>query len=217
MHKTLIRQVEHHIKDRSVISADWQELLEAVSATYESFDQDRLLIERSLEISSHELKGLIALLQATLDSTDEGILVTNAEGKIVNHNRRFQEIWQIPEEILHTHDSQKAIDLITEKILDPDDFRKHISSISAAAVGDMSYIVKFKDGRTVELNAHPHMLEGKSIGYVWSFRDITKHLKTEEELTAKLKALERLNKAMVDRELKMIELKKKIAMLEGGS
>lgn len=109
MHKTLLRQIDHHIQDANAIPAAWQALLEAVSNTYEGFDQDRLLIERSLEVSSNELKGLIALLQATLDSTSEGILVINARGQMANYNKRFLEIWKIPEEIMRTHDTQKAV------------------------------------------------------------------------------------------------------------
>jgi PAS domain-containing protein len=214
MHKTLARQVAHHINDPSLVSSPWTELLDAVSTTYEGFDQDRLLIERSLEISSRELKGLIALLQATLDSIGEGILVINSSGQMINHNKRFLEIWDIPEEIMKTHDNEKAITYVLDKIIDPIGFRKNINNAFANAVNNSAYVVKFKDGKIVEMNSRPQLVDGENVGRVWSFRDITLHLITEEELKTKLSALERLNKAMIDRELKMVELKKKIVSLE---
>lgn len=215
MHKTLARQVAHHIHDQIPPSSQWAELLEAVSATYEGFDQDRLLIERSLEISSRELKGLIALLQATLDSIGEGILVINGTGQMISHNKRFIEIWGVPEEIMKTHSNEKAITYVLDKIFDPSGFKRNINNAFANAIDTSAYVVKFKDGRTVEMNSRPQLVDGENVGRVWSFRDITHHLITEEELKTKLSALERLNKAMIDRELKMVELKKKIALLEG--
>ena len=188
--------------------------MEAVGKTYEGFDQDRLLIERSLEVSSHELKGLIALLQATLDSTDEGILVINARGQMANYNKRFLEIWNIPEEIMRTHDTQKAITVAAQQMEEPYEFQKYITGVLKTESESSSLVVRFIDGRTVEMNSKPHIVDSKSIGRVWSFRDITKHLTVESELKTKLDALERLNKAMVDREIKMVELKRRIAQLE---
>lgn len=214
MHKTLLRQIGHHIQDANAIPAAWQALLEAVSKTYEGFDQDRLLIERSLEVSSNELKGLIALLQATLDSTSEGILVINARGQMANYNKRFLEIWKIPEEIMRTHDTQKAINAVADQMEDPTTFKQHIIGVLNNDSEERSLVVRFIDGRTVEMNSKPHIVDNKSIGRVWSFRDITKHLTVENELKTKLDALERLNKAMVDREIKMVELKRRIAQLE---
>ena len=41
-----------------------------------------------------------ALLRATLDSTAEGILVVSQAGKITGYNRRFMEMWRVPESIL---------------------------------------------------------------------------------------------------------------------
>src|SRR5690349_8288228 len=38
----------------------------------------------------------VSVLQATLESTADGILVVDLDGKIVAHNRRFQEIWHLP-------------------------------------------------------------------------------------------------------------------------
>ena len=43
-------------------------------------------------------RGLLSLLTATLDSTADGILVVDMDGKITSFNRRFIETWRIPED-----------------------------------------------------------------------------------------------------------------------
>jgi PAS domain S-box-containing protein len=214
MHKTLARQIDRYLEDMVIEDPKFHELFEAVSATYEGLDQDRLLIERSLDISSKEMRGLIALLQTTLDSIGEGIIVIDIKGHVVNYNKRFLEIWQVPEEIMETKDSEKVVGWGVDKVFDPKGFQQKIDEAFASANDGPLHVIKFKDGRTVEVNSKPQIVDGVTMGRVWSFRDITKHLITEDELKTKLNALERLNKAMIDRELKMVELKKKIAQLE---
>lgn len=212
MHKTLLRQIQHAFGEVPAISPEWKRLLSAVSITYEGFDKDRTLIERSLEISSTELKGLIALLQATLDSINEGILVVDKKNKIVNHNKRFIEICQIPEHIMKTHDNEQAVAWMLDAVTDPDTLRRNINR-AGTPNEEGAYIFKFKDGRTVEMNSKPQIVERATLGRVWSFRDVSDVLRTEEDLKSKLGALERLNKSMIDRELKMIQLKEENKML----
>jgi PAS domain S-box-containing protein len=214
MHKTLVRQLTHFIKDPEVFQREWKEFLDAVSSTYDSFDTDRQLIERSLEISSHEMRGFISMLQATLDSTSEGILVVDQTGQIVNYNRRFEEMWGMPEDILKSRDSERAIEHALQSAADPLKFRTFIDDANKSEGDTPSHIFRLLDGRTIEINTKPQLLDGRAVGRVWSFRDVTELLLIEDELKTKLTALERLNKAMVNRELKMVELKKRIVELE---
>ena len=55
---------------------------------------------------------------------------------------------------------------------------------------------------------------GNIIGIIEDFRDITELKEIEEELRRKIEELERYKRVTVGRELKMIELKKKIKRLE---
>jgi PAS domain-containing protein len=152
-------------------------------------------------------------LQATLDATNEGILVMDDKGRMANHNKRFTEIWSIPDDIMNTHDATKALEYAMQLVLNPVPFRESVEEALNKNDKETVYVVHFKDGRVIELRSKPHFLDGESAGTIWSSRDITQSVKAEEDLKAKLAALELLNKSMVDRELKMIELKKKIAEL----
>ena len=49
--------------------------------------------------AENELERLVAELRATLESTADGILVSDLEGNIRNYNRHFSELWNVPEAI----------------------------------------------------------------------------------------------------------------------
>jgi len=55
MHSLLIRQLKKIFGSINNIPKDFQELTDVVNKAYFNFDEDRLLLERSIEISSHEL------------------------------------------------------------------------------------------------------------------------------------------------------------------
>lgn len=56
-----------------------------------------------------ELQHAISLLQSTLESTADGILVVDNAGKAVYFNSRFSSPWQIPQHILDKRDDDAAI------------------------------------------------------------------------------------------------------------
>ena len=64
----------------------------------------------------------LSLLEATLESTADGLLVIDRAGKIVNYNQKFAEMWRIPQSILETGDDAKAINHVLSQLTDPNDF-----------------------------------------------------------------------------------------------
>ena len=72
--------------------------------------QDRTEAERQ----AHERETLVAELQATLESTGDGILVTDLAGRITAFNRRFAQLWGMPESLLIERNDDRAFEDIAQ-------------------------------------------------------------------------------------------------------
>lgn len=183
-----------------------QELKEAQSAMSDLIQDSRNLEKKIEERSS--------LLQATLDSTVDGILVVDINGKITNFNQRFVKMWSIPEAILTAVDFNKAFEFVLIKLKDPETFTNKAKETMSKPDAESYDVVEFNDGRVFERYSRPELINSKSVGRVWSFLDITERRQAEERNTKQLQELERINKLMIGRELKMAELKKQIRALQ---
>jgi PAS domain S-box-containing protein len=170
--------------------------------------------------ASEELMANLSLLDSTIESTADGILVVDSKGKIVKCNQKFMQMWRIPDEIIETRDDGKALAFVLDQLKDPDGFLSKVKELYANPDAVSYDVLKFKDGRYFERYSQPREIEGKIAGRVWSFRDVTARKKAEEalrknrhELTLRVQELEEFYDMAVGRELRMIELKKEIERL----
>ena len=136
----------------------------------------------ALTLSQEKLKHSSSLLRSTLEATADGILVVDAQGNIDDFNTQFVEMWGIPPEILRSMDDTKAINFVLEQLKHPDEFVDKVKALYSQPTSQSKDILEFKDGRIVERFSQPQLLDGKPVGRVWSFRDITDHKKAEERL-----------------------------------
>jgi len=67
-----------------------------------------------------QLEKTVSLLRGTLDSTADGILVVNNEGKIESFNQRFIELWGIPESIIASKDDDQALAFVLDQLKNPE-------------------------------------------------------------------------------------------------
>ncbi|MCJ7448562.1 MAG: PAS domain S-box protein [Bacteroidales bacterium] len=138
----------------------------------------------SRKTTESELEKSFSLIKATLESTADGILVVDNQAKIVQYNQKFAEMWRIPEEILKLKDDNAAIQFVLDQLKYPDQFVEQVRNLyndPAAITYDM---LEFIDGRFFDRYSQPQKIGGKSVGRVWSFRDITERKKSEAELIA---------------------------------
>ncbi|MDX6718174.1 MAG: hypothetical protein QOJ63_428 [Solirubrobacteraceae bacterium] len=135
-----------------------------------------------LTASKERVEGALSILAATLDSTADGILVVDDKGTIVNYNRKFAEMWHIPEDVLESHDDERAIAFVLGRLRDPEQFLARVRELYAHPDDESHDEFELKDERVFERQSKPHRLGGKSIGRVWSFRDVSAHKDIQADL-----------------------------------
>lgn len=135
------------------------------------------------------LRNSEAMLRATLESTGDGILVVSRDGRILQTNDRFNELWRVPQTILDSRVDQNLLDFAVEQLVDQDAVLDKAKQLYASLQDDYD-VLFFKDGRVYERFSSPLILNDEVEGRVWSFNDITDRVQAEEELQR--------NKLMID-------------------
>jgi PAS domain S-box-containing protein len=124
----------------------------------------------------------VSLLQATFDSTADGILAIDRTGRIVTFNREFVEMWGIPNEVMALRDDATMIAFVLNQLKDPQAFQERIESLYEQPEAESYDLLEFKDGRCFERYSQPQRLEDKIIGRVWSYHDVTERKQAEDAL-----------------------------------
>ncbi|MGB2688755.1 MAG: PAS domain S-box protein [Desulfobacterales bacterium] len=132
------------------------------------------LEKKSLKQSSLEqaFRESEEFLKATIESTADGILVVDENGKVIHANKRFAQIWNIPNELVETRDDKKLLGYVLDQLLYPDEFLSKVKELYNSTVEDFDTIY-FKNGQILERNSCPLMRNEEISGRVWSFRDVT--------------------------------------------
>ena len=199
-HRLIERQIKKFLPDDyKFLQID--EFLQSVDQAYRQADDDRSLLERSIELTSQELKERNlelqrqitelkatqsalkeshSLLQASLASSHEAILVIDLEGHIRLYNPNFSRMFHVD---LAEQEISKLDKLLEEADLlipPPNSFSSEV--LRSLSEPEYQSICEFKTrfGRTIEAYSNPQKRAGEIIGQVWSFRDISE-LKLKEE------------------------------------
>lgn len=130
----------------------------------------------------------LSLMKATIESTADGILVVDNEGKIITCNQKFVQMWRIPREIMDSREDDRALMFVQNQLASPEEFLKKVRELYSRPQAESFDMVTFKDGRVFERFSQPQLIKDQPVGRVWSFRDVTdKHRSAEAILLAKAK------------------------------
>jgi PAS domain S-box-containing protein len=139
------------------------------------------------------LRGNEMQLERILEATADGILAVDREGRVIRTNRRFSELWRIPQELIERRDDAALLTHVVGQLADPAAFLQTVHALYASDV-EQTDVVDFRDGRIFKRFTAPLILDGAVVGRLWSFRDIT----ASRTATAALADSRRLLQTVID-------------------
>jgi PAS domain S-box-containing protein len=138
------------------------------------------------------LRSQQAILQATLESTADGILVTTSEGRVVMFNEKFLQIWDLPREVVAGALHADLVERVVHRFGDRQRLGRRIADIYASPAEESLDTLELQDSMVLERFSRPQVLDGEIVGRVWSYRDVTARQRIEEALRAEARALGQL-------------------------
>lgn len=159
------------------------------------FERKASILVTAFDISDRkqaelELARSLSLLKATIESTADGILAVDSQGKIISCNHKFSQMWQVPDYLLDSRDHSQVWGFAVNQLKYPKSFLNSTKELFDRPEAESYDIIEFQDGRIFERLSLPQRTGGKITGRVFSFRDVTERRRSEEELR---KSEERFN------------------------
>ena len=155
--------------------------------------------QAALMVLADSAQSSQAMLRSILDSTIDGILVDNLKGSVLNSNRRFRELWNVPECLDWQSDGAVLMRHMREQLYHPDgglgldDAQQMLlpGVQRGLPVEAQHELLRLKDGRVIEQHTRGLRL-GSEPARIWSFRDITERTHTERREKTRRHVLELL-------------------------
>ncbi len=220
MHRLLIRQLRKFGLDQDTIPDldQWRQLLQRVDKAYTQIDHDRYLLERSLAISSDEMRQLYDQLKQSSDrqiakeqeklnavvaSIGDGVCAMDPHGHVLFINPAGQQLLGWTHEQLSGRSLLDIVE-IRHTASDQPDGRPQISLSQRTErdgpVRNEDGHFRRKDGALfpVSYALNPVASNDQDIGYVLVFRDITDRKRVEQEVLQSRHRLRQIYEAAND-------------------
>jgi signal transduction histidine kinase/FixJ family two-component response regulator len=150
------------------------------SAVHHALEQKRLREERRQTLE--ELRWKTALLEAQMESSIDGVLVVDSQGRKLIQNRRMNELWKIPPAISEDKNDAAQLVFCTNQTKAPKHFLEKVSFLYAHPDESSRDEIELLDGTILDRYSSPVRDQaGKHYGRIWSFRDITQRRKLEQQ------------------------------------
>lgn len=138
--------------------------------------------KHALEVRSAELAKSLVMMRATLESTSDGILVTDGTRRVRDYNQKYLTMWRLTPEILAMPEHRHPGGHCSQQMKQAAQYLARIDAIYQSAPEESHDVLEFADGRLIERISRIQFVDGHNVGRVWSYRDITERSYAEVAL-----------------------------------
>jgi PAS domain S-box-containing protein len=167
---------------------------QSILAARERAERELIQAKEALEAKSAQLAHSLAMVHATIESTTDGVLVVDQHGKITLFNERFLQMWRLSRAQTTGAQTRQLLDVVGRQFVHPAAFRARIEEIYAASPPETYDLLELADGRAFERYSKIQVVDRRTVGRVWSFREITERRRAEDALRDETRVLEILNR-----------------------
>jgi PAS domain S-box-containing protein len=151
--------------------------------------------ERRLADEALHFKNTILLTQQ--ETSPDGVMVVSDDGQVISFNRRYQEMWGIPDDVLKSGSEECVMESVMKGLVAPEVFLTYVRHLHVHRNEKSCEEFSLKDGRTLEYYTSPMFgPDGTYLGRVCFCRDITGRKRREEELQRARRAWEDIFQAI---------------------
>jgi len=136
-----------------------------------------------LEKTQEELRWRTAFFEAKFDTSIDGVLVVDNQGRKVLQNKQMNALWKIPQHIIDSGDDQQRIEWLTGMAKNPEEFIEKVRNFYANPDEINRDEIELKDGTILDRYSSPVIgKDGISYGRIVTFRDITESRRATQQL-----------------------------------
>ena len=139
-------------------------------------------LEDLVRVRTESLSWKTAFLEAIMNTSWDGILVTDSQGKRILENQRAAQLWSTPDATAG-RDEDVWTTLASTMVRDVDGLREKVHSLPSRPYESLHEEVELMDGTVLEMYSSAIIdKEGLRYGTIWTFHDVTKRKAAEEAL-----------------------------------
>jgi len=131
------------------------------------------------EAALQKSANALSLVEATLEATDNGILVVDLNNRVTLVNKRFVTLWGVSEDLLVDLNDERFLNHVLGQLVEPQRFLKSVQQARNRPASTFRDTLKLVDGRVFVRFSHPQKLGTEVVGRVWSFLDVTEQHRAE--------------------------------------
>mgnify|MGYP006277736043 CR=1 FL=1 len=145
-------------------------------------DLDPLSETRESQEADERLQQSFSLLRTAMAVTRDGVLLIGDSGGILGFNRRFAEMWGMPQDALDSGREGEVRSYIRTQLEEPEAYRRMVERTATEREEELLEVLRLKDGRVFECFTCPQWKAGSVVGRAWSFADMTHTRRAQDAL-----------------------------------